>query len=152
MVRLMASSVSFAEHHWRIDATVIGVKPADLTPAPRCRDHTTWPSATKRSRQKQRSRPPHAAPRPRRSRYALGRDGGEYSGDLGCDGSRAFCKIGLTQHVQAARRANQLLRSRPPRIIEVLSIALNQSFNGGGTVVSYLNNVRTTNMKLRQRR
>jgi hypothetical protein len=43
--------------------TVIsGVATANLTPASRRQDHTTSPSASRRSRQQRRPRPPHPAP------------------------------------------------------------------------------------------
>jgi hypothetical protein len=45
-------------------ATVTGgIASANLTPASRCQDYTTSPSARKRPRQKRHSRPPHPAPR-----------------------------------------------------------------------------------------
>jgi len=45
-------------------ATVTGgIASANLTPASRCQDYTTSPSARKRPRQKRHLRPPHPAPR-----------------------------------------------------------------------------------------
>jgi hypothetical protein len=41
-----------------------GVASANLTPASRRQDHTTSPSAKRRSRQQRHPRPPHPAPRP----------------------------------------------------------------------------------------
>jgi hypothetical protein len=41
------------------------------------------------------------------------------------------------------------VNANPPRSL-VLSVAFNESFNGDGAVVSYLNNVRRTIMKPRQ--
>jgi hypothetical protein len=65
------------------------------------------------------------------------------------DASFDCCGISAEKDDADQRAGN----ANPPHSL-VLSIALKESFNGDGAVVSYLNNVRRTNetiMKLRQR-
>ena len=70
----------------------------DLTPASRRQDHTTSPSASQRSRQQRRLRPPHPAPYVRDDRetpLCVGRDGGGYTCDLGQRRREIFLQMGL---------------------------------------------------------
>ena len=69
-----------------------------LTPALRRQDHTTSPSAAKRSRQQRRLRPPHPLPYVRDDRETplrVGRDGERYRSDLGQTGTEIFLLRGL---------------------------------------------------------
>jgi hypothetical protein len=71
--------------------------PRDLTPASRRQDHTTSPSASQRSRQQRRLRPPHPVPTSvtiaKRPSCGTGRRG--YRGDLGKNGTGIFLQRGL---------------------------------------------------------
>ncbi len=79
--------------------------PANLTPASRRQDHTTSPSASKRSRQKRCPRPPHPIPTfVTMANAPLREDRTAGSSAVICNfcKSEYFCKGGLTGHRQTA--------------------------------------------------
>ena len=111
---------------WRVKARSGRHASANLTPASRRQDHTTSPSAAKRSRQQRRLRPPHPLPYVRDDRETplrVGRDGERYRSDLGQTGTEIFLRRGLDW-------ANQLDASRQIRFsarIDNPRLALNAS-------------------------